>query len=205
MGKIKLYKFRELTSCEHLERVIEILETNKFYCSKFSEMNDPMEGVYIAKDISKINKIFDEKNLRRICSFSTQEGFRNPAMWGYYTNGFNGIAIEIELDEKDVREVKYKCTVPTTEDIEEILTTKLKCWEHESEYRFITENSQNNHKIGKITKVYFGSPYENLTNSENIVAKHSKIINYKKYKEKLKEFLKKNKKIKFCDFQINLD
>ena len=90
---MKLYKFRQLTSCRDLERIIEILETNKFHCAKFSEMNDPMEGVYIATVPSKIDKILTEKNEKRICSFSSKEGFENLAMWGYYANGFKGIPI----------------------------------------------------------------------------------------------------------------
>ena len=140
MGKIKLYKFRELTTCQHFYRTIDILEKNEFYCSKFYEMNDPMEGVYISTDQSKIDEIFNEKDSKRICSFSNKKGFENLAMWGYYTNGFKGIAIEIEVNDEDVKEVKYRCNIPITNDIEEILTTKLKCWEHESEYRFISNN-----------------------------------------------------------------
>ena len=204
MGKIKLYKFRELTTCQHFYRTIDILEKNEFYCPKFYEMNDPMEGVYISTDQSKIDEIFNEKDSKRICSFSNKKGFENLAMWGYYTNGFKGIAIEIEVNDEDVKEVKYRCNIPITNDIEEILTTKLKCWEHESEYRFISNNDIKNQKIGEITKVYFGLPYENLINSKNIVSKNSIIQDYKKYKDKLKEFLQ-NKKINFCDFEINLD
>lgn len=204
MGKIKLYKFRELTTCRHFDRTIDILEKNEFYCPKFYEMNDPMEGVYISTDRSKIDENFDEKDSKRICSFSNKKGFENLAMWGYYTNGFKGIAIEIDVNEEDVNEVKYRCNVPITNDIEKILTTKLKCWEHESEYRFISNDGAEYQKIGKITKVYFGLPYENLTNSKNIVSKNQKIQEYKKLKDKLKEFLQ-NKKIDFCDFEINLD
>lgn len=200
---MKLYKFRELTSCKDLERIIEILETNKFHCAKFFEMNDAMEGIYIATDSSKINKILDEKNKRRVCSFSSKEGFKNPAMWGYYANGFKGIAIEIEVDESKVKKVKYEDKVPETADVEEILTTKLKYWEHEAEYRFITKDNEDKYKIGKITKVYFGCPYENLTNSDGIISKSKQILEYKKYKEKLEKFLKENE-IEFCNFELAL-
>lgn len=31
---MRLYKFRQLTSCRDLERIIEILETNKFYSNQ---------------------------------------------------------------------------------------------------------------------------------------------------------------------------
>lgn len=198
---MRLYKFRQLTSCKDLERIIEILETNKFHCAKFSEMNDPMEGVYIATIPSKIGEILNEKNKKRICSFSSEEGFENFAMWGYYANGFKGIAIEIEVDESIVKKVKYEYKVPETENVEEILTTKLKYWEHEAEYRFITENNEDKCEIGKITKLYFGSPYENLTNSDKIIQESKQILEYKKYKEKLNKFLEENK-IEFCNFEL---
>ena len=182
---MKLYKFRQLTSYKDLERIIEILETKKFHCAKFSEMNDPMEGVYIATVPSKIDEILNEKSKKRICSFSSKEGFKNFAMWGYYANGFKGIAIEIEVDESIVKKVKYEDEVPETRDVEEILTTKLKYWKHEAEYRFITEDNEDKCEIGKITKIYFASPYENLTNSSEIISKSKQILEYKKYKEKL--------------------
>lgn len=190
---MKLYKFRQLTSCRDLERIIEILETNKFHCAKFYEMNDPMEGVYISTVQSKIDENLNGKNKKRICSFSSEKGFENFAMWGYYANGFKGIAIEIEVDESIVKKVKYEDEVPETENVEEILTTKLKYWKHEAEYRFITENNEDKCEIGKITKIYFGSPYENLTNSNQIIPKSKQILEYKKYKEKLEKFLKENK------------
>lgn len=196
---MRLYKFRQLTSCKDLERIIEILETNKFHCAKFSEMNDPMEGVYIATIPSKISEILNEKNKKRICSFSSEDGFENFAMWGYYANGFKGIAIEIEVDESIVKKVKYEDEIPETENVEEILTTKLKYWQHEAEYRFITEDNEDKCGIGKITKIYFGSPYENLTNSDKIIQESKQILEYKKYKEKLENFLKE-RRIEFENF-----
>lgn len=196
---MRLYKFRQLTSCKDLKRIIEILETKEFHCAKFFEMNDPMEGVYIATAPSKINEILNEKNKKRICSFSSEKGFENFAMWGYYANGFKGIAIEIEVDESIVKKVKYEDEVPETANVEEILTTKLKYWEHEAEYRFIIESNEDKCKIGEITRVYFGSPYENLENSDEIISKSKQILEYKKYKEKLKKFLNE-KDIKICNF-----
>lgn len=200
---MKLYKFRQLTSCKDLERIIEILKTNKFHCAKFSEMNDPMEGVYFVIDTSKVDKILNEKNEKRICSFSSEEGFKNPAMWGYYANGFKGIVIELEVDNGIVEEVIYKNKLPKTEDIKKFLTTKLKYWKHEAEYRFITKNNEDKCEIGKITKVYFGTPYEKLINSSEIISNSKQILEYKKYKEKLEEFLVE-KEIEFCNFELAL-
>ena len=44
--KVKLYKFRPLADDRDFERLKEILKTGKFYCPKFPDLNDPMEGVY---------------------------------------------------------------------------------------------------------------------------------------------------------------
>ena len=105
---IKLYKFRSLRTCEDLQRLKEILDTGKFWCSKFSEMNDAMEGVYYATHENIIEQIYNEKNRYKICSFSGKLAFENPCMWGYYAGGFQGVAIEIEIDSSGIYKVDYE-------------------------------------------------------------------------------------------------
>ncbi|MFA6756860.1 MAG: hypothetical protein WCR62_03875, partial [Sulfurospirillaceae bacterium] len=91
-----VYKLMSLSSEKDLCRIIEIICTNKFHCSTFSEMNDPMEGVYTYEHKHLVEPDLPAtKNKYKICSFSGLKGFENPAMWGYYANGFKGIAIEI--------------------------------------------------------------------------------------------------------------
>ena len=49
---LKLYKFRSLGEPNSVNRVVGILRTKKFWCSKFWDMNDPMEGVFnIAQEL----------------------------------------------------------------------------------------------------------------------------------------------------------
>ena len=178
---MRIYKFRSLANETDYCRLKNILETGYFWCSKFFELNDPMEGVFSFYEDNKkiiedgVEAIYSLKNKYKICSFSGVKGFENPILWGYYTNGFKGVAIEVEVREEDIMSVKYKDSVVDiffnnshvyTDEIKEILTRKLKPWEHEDEFRFLKESEyNNNHKIGEITAVYFGNPYGNLSNT----------------------------------------
>ena len=74
---MKLYKFRSLTSEEEFERATQIIETGIFWCSKFSELNDPMEGVFrTSRNSGLIQEIYAEKisykileHVASICEF----------------------------------------------------------------------------------------------------------------------------------------
>jgi hypothetical protein len=178
---MKLYKFRSLGSCQDLERAQEILETGKFWCSRFWELNDPMEGVYLftvgtlAEQL--MDKLYSEKSKRAICSFSGEKAFDNPIMWGYYANGFKGIAIEVEVDGdgSKITKVNYANELAKITDgnqpaekVNSILTTKLCCWSHEHEYRYLAECSTGPWKIGRITAVYYGDTDSALDNAKEI-------------------------------------
>lgn len=200
---IKLYKFKPLGNGIDYCRVRDVLETRKFWCPKFSELNDPMEGVFRTTNKKLVEKIYNAKNKFRICSFSDSKAFVNPIMWGYYANGFKGLAIEIELNigsGSDIFRVNYSNDISKvtsrsktyTRDIIEILTTKLKPWEHEGEYRFLKEQEDINlyreYSIGKISGVYFGNPYGNLVNSNSIIANNQNLIKYNNLKTQLIAF-----------------
>lgn len=207
---MKLYKFRALSNCDDFSRIKEIIETGEFWCSKFMDMNDPMEGVYLSAELNKkeIAKIYDEKESYKICSFSGENGFKNPLMWGYYANGFKGIAIEIEIEESDNQQdkivpINYETKKDERGNIIDILTYKRKCWEHENEYRFLDKEIGNRVKIGKITKVYFGHPYNNVNNQEIIMNNNKKLQKYLWMKKELEEFLD-SKDIDFEDVTIEI-
>jgi len=174
MNKLKLIKFRSLGSDNEFKRIKEILKTNKFWCSKLWNLNDPMEGVYRNSFFNSddIFEMFTEKNNKIICSFSHITALNNNLLWGYYANGFKGVAIEIEINEIEIKKMNYfniQVFNQNLHNVDDIITRKLKDWEHEQEYRFICDSSKDKKcKIGKITKVYFGSPYDNTNNRENI-------------------------------------
>jgi len=65
-------------------------------------------------------------------------------------------------------------------------------------YQLIIDNKV---KIGKITKIYFGTPYEKLLNYQEIKNNHKDLRDYHELKEKLKDFC--NKKNIICqDFEL---
>jgi hypothetical protein len=200
--KMKLYKFRPLANDIDFNRAQEILNTGRFYCSGFSELNDPMEGAFTIfpndSELGRgiINAIYSDKNKYKICSFSASRAFKKPTMWGYYANGFRGIAIEIEVNKNDVRKIKYVDAITHVEDIhditrttKEVLTTKLNPWKHEAEYRFLTESEggDSKHKIGTITAIYFGHPYERAVNRERIYENSTALSGFENWKKKLIE------------------
>ena len=189
---MKLYKFRSIYDEESLRRVMDIIETGHFWCAKFWQMNDPLEGVFEGNIIS--NNILSKKNDYSICSLSGDIGFKNPAMWGYYANGFKGVAIEIEIDCSKVTKVEYTSKMKSIDDeadfkkkITTILSTKRKAWKHEGEYRFLVKGNNGLYSIGKITKVYIGQPYRYLGNSEEIHKQCPSFEQYDKRIERLRE------------------
>lgn len=202
--KIKLYKFRPLGNEIDLGRAIDILNTGMFWCSKIYELNDPMEGVFIANKV--FPDVFDRKNERVICSFSGPKAFKKPVMWGYYANAFKGIAIEIEVEENKVRRIEYEKKIisidnlPNETAITKILTSKLKTWKHEDEYRFIERLEMGQHKIGTITKVYFGNPYD-VDNRGQILENSQTLRCHECLKRQLLNSVP-NTDIEFFDIQI---
>lgn len=200
---IKLYKFRPLANEEDFERLKDILETGKFWCSKFFELNDPMEGVYNFLNYSDrpdaVDLIFKTKTSYKICSFCNEEAFSKPTLWGYYANGFRGVAIELEVGSDKVEEIQYKDKIPSFKGVNpekeavEILTTKLELWEHECEYRFLEKsdnNDNNKFEIGKITALYFGDPYEGTINRKDIIENSNAVRKYIDLKNKILEITK---------------
>ena len=200
---MKLYKLRALTNCDELNRIKEIISTNKFWCSRFHEMNDPMEGVYHTSRVDLIEKIYDEKESYKICSFSAKKGFENPVMWGYYASGFRGIAIEIEFDDNEVKKVCYvsKLAKNTNVNVLKVLTTKLNVWKHEAEYRYLKPNTCNLNQIGNIVKIYIGNPYNNINNESNVLRNNQVLQKYRILKAELEKFLR-DKNIEFVEVYV---
>jgi len=189
-NKIKVYKFRALSSDKEFSRAKQIIETGCFWCSNFWELNDPMEGVYSNSNISptKILKIFEGKSEHKICSFSGSKALRKPSLWGYYANGCKGLVIEIEVEESKVKAVNYisqKQFKNDIDDVKEILSRKWDDWKLEDEFRFLVKSDNNFHKIGEITKVYFGNPYDGLNNTPVILNKSKDLSKFNELKKEL--------------------
>ena len=188
--KLKLYKFRSLGDCISAMRTKEIIDTGKFWCSPLWEQNDSMEGVYSYWKTTE--GIFSEKNNYRICSFSGRRALKDPKMWGYYANGFKGLAIEIEVElpSSELFPISYCDTLTIANDsspdtVKKIITSKLKHWKSEKEYRFIRKGKSGYAEIGTITGVYFGDPYRCVKNIDQIVENSPKIQKYLNIRDEL--------------------
>lgn len=194
MAKVELYKFRSLANDKDFGFAKDILENIQFWCSSFLELNDPMEGIFLSQR-ENIDVIFSEKNKYVICSFSKKKAFENPAMWGYYANAFKGMAIKIKVNTSDVKKMTYdnkplEIAGDIFDSIQKILTTKLKSWEHEAEFRFLEKSKKGYHKIGEITGVYFGDPYCDVENKLKIEGYSDSLKDYAKRKAELIEIAK---------------
>ncbi|MCH8070232.1 MAG: hypothetical protein IID16_13350, partial [Candidatus Marinimicrobia bacterium] len=191
---------------EELEWATEIFEKNNFWCSNFLDLNDPMEGIFYCSSGEIIRKSYELKKAYKICSFCNKEAFENPAMWGYYANAFKGMAIKIKVDDSVVRIINYvnnisEVTNPITGSIEKILTTKYDSWKHEAEFRFMKKSEENRHKIGEIVGVYFGDPYGDVENKQEIKKDSESLRDYYGRKKKL-EGIANNKGIEVHTVKI---
>ena len=200
----KLYKFRKLEDCKDLERIKDIID-NGFYCNNIFDFNDFNEGVYTKNEYT-LNITVAEKLKYRICSFSAEEALNKELMWGHYAGAGKGVAIEIELDnDKNIKKVEYGNNSNFT-NIDEILTHKTESWRYESECRYLSKNDEANHlktdDIGKITKIYFGTPYENLTNSDEIIEKSLSLQIYYKLRTELLDYCSE-KNIEFFNYDFH--
>ncbi|WP_373032930.1 DUF2971 domain-containing protein [Sulfurovum sp.] len=185
---MKLYKFRALETDKDFTRVKDIIE-NGFYCNDILGFNDMNEGVYINNPSNK--KItLSEKQEYKICSFSGVRALKSELMWGHYANTGRGVVIEVDVENiHNIKEINYGSN-ENLNTIEEILTNKSKEWIYEDEYRYLSTDDLTNNKvkIGNICKIYFGTPYENLLNYQDVKEKHDNLKKYLAQKEKLKKF-----------------
>lgn len=202
---MKLYKFRPLASAQDLKYIKEILETGRFWHSNFSQFNDVREGGFTifpnneVVDQKIIDLIYNDKNQYRICSFSNEQAFKNPVMWGHYANGFKGLVIEIEVEDGSVNKVKYvkdlyhvKNYLSCDKNTKNILTRKFKPWQYEEEYRSLikTNENQNPYRVGEIESVLFGDPYRNAENYSSILSNNDALVEYNEKKNKLIDIIK---------------
>lgn len=114
-----LYKYRSLDlnrnwinsteykTTDNLERVIEILKSNKIYVPKLKSVNDPFEGRYIEYDVpgwagKTMHKAAKKEVLvnpvpikeRHVLSLSSSPLVEQ--LWAYYCNNYEGVCIVIK-------------------------------------------------------------------------------------------------------------
>jgi len=189
---MKLYKFRPLKNCDDLDKIKDIIE-NGFFCCDFLNFNDMNEGVFtINSNNRKIN--LKEKQKYKICSFSGANALNKQLLWGHYANTGMGIVIELEINNAEhdkIKQVRYTNSTENLDTIEHILTRKSEEWKYENEFRYLIKTEDQDGveiHIGKIIKIYFGTPYKSLKNYEEIKGIHKSLKQYLDLKDKLESF-----------------
>lgn len=195
---MKLYKFRPLLTCCDYDRVLSILDDG-FYCCSFLDFNDVNEGVFPVE--KNETATFNDKLQYRICSFSQQDALQSQLMWGHYAGAGMGVAIEIDIeasDESSFTNVNYTSTNNCYDTIEKILTNKAPEWKYEAELRFISREPSEFLKL-EISKIYFGTPYQQLVNYDEIKTEHRKLRQYLRRADALREECEK-RSISYDDY-----
>lgn len=139
-----LYKYRSV-NCGNFERFADIIQQNRLYAAKYSELNDPLEGHYfynkdkIPREV--ISQIKHEKGKTRICSLSNTSD--NYLVWSHYADGYRGIAIGVVVtDVNKPVPVTYRKQLQSFRKnlkAKDILMCKLNLWSYEDEYRVLTD------------------------------------------------------------------
>lgn len=178
----RLFRYRPLGS--KLDREIAAIKGGYIYCPRFSDMNDPMEGMhreslaYILKGRSKEERqaIATEKAKLGIASLS--EVYDHEPMWAHYADQFSGMCIAYTTskllkglaNECDFIRMSYSEDPPVilanraslTDKAKLTLGTKTVRWMSEREWRLITPRNGRAQYEDKrcVFRVYLGSRVE---------------------------------------------
>jgi hypothetical protein len=174
---MKLFRYRAAT----VNTFGEIANSQLWY-SRFSELNDPFEGVYINR--SGDGALDDLLATMRVCCFSKSHD--NLLLWAHYADSHRGLCLEYDITEEQSKgqfmEVRYTDTLPVVELIPRvppgspqagalainvsregaIFLTKGAAWAYEMECRTIvlakdrTSKGQLVASPGPLTAIYFG-------------------------------------------------
>ena len=145
------------------------------------------EGVFSINNENERIELSDKKKYK-ICSFSGLEALKSQLMWGHYAAAGMGVAIEVDVDESTVEKISYTNSFENLNTVRDMLTHKSTEWCYEHEYRYLSASlSDTTIKLGKITKIYFGTPYKGLSNYGEIKTKHEKLNSYMCFQRKLKD------------------
>lgn len=169
-----LYKYRGINNFEFL---VDILVNNRLYACHFSELNDPMEGIYYyySKDYDQLKNYIEKnkliKNDLNICSLSGKKN--DPLMWTHYAQEERGINIGVKVINNNIEKVEYMSSsllanqnfnIQDDDAAKKILKSKLKDWKYENEKRVFTSG----HYVEiEIHEIIFGSRID--TSIKNLI------------------------------------
>ena len=174
---MKLYRYRQASVNTFSE-----IASGKAWHSRYSELNDPFEGLYINR--SREGDLDALVSALRTCCFSTR--CDSLLLWAHYADSHRGLCLEYELTNDEFRgqffPVRYSNELPVLEAIARfpegspnaghlhlridreaaIFLTKSKDWAYEEEFRTIrfAQNPSAPGELGvlpgRLTGIYFG-------------------------------------------------
>lgn len=155
-----LYKYRGIAN---LQRTLDIIVEGRLYAAQFTDLNDPMEGVYLYDEqvVTPVERerITREKLDYRLVSLS--ETHASTLMWSYYAEGHAGIVVGVRpLDKSlDVLSIDYdgpwRLANDGSSEAKEILRRKYKLWAHEREVRVFSPKEQEFVSV-EVKEIIFG-------------------------------------------------
>ena len=162
-----VYRYRSLV---RFDWVADIFLNNRFYASKYSELNDPMEGYFDSlpgTNKGLLEEIAKGKDQWRILCFSKKHN--DVLLWDRYADGFKGICIKVVIEPCGadvVLEVNYddfplifrnEHAEWTNAWSQICFQEKAKPWKREKEIRILSKNDYVGGPLPiKIAAVYFG-------------------------------------------------
>jgi len=143
-----LYKYRSLNALHFL---IDIIRNQMLYAAQFTELNDPMEGMYRYSDnipYRTREMVLEAKTEYRICALSKKKN--STLMWAHYADSHRGVVLGIKprFLGKDFEEINVVYTTDlrvwgtsanAREIAKEALSKKLDLWKYEDEVRILTK------------------------------------------------------------------
>lgn len=145
-----LFKYKSFRPFDY---IVDILAKNRLFASKYSSLNDPMEGQYLHESFEGVEEDMDavlksRKQGIRICSLSEKPD--DTLMWSHYADGHKGIVVGLDIDDTryDVRRIRYDGLAqlhghsPGPELAKDILSHKLEAWKYEREVRVFVEQGE---------------------------------------------------------------
>jgi Protein of unknown function (DUF2971) len=200
----RLYRYRSLKDETQLERELLALNEGYLWCSRFEDLNDPMEGAFLTDKWKEIfdtryldlkEYIFDRKSTLGICSFS--EVNDHELMWAHYADQFRGICFEYSVerllnvldDDVDLvrlfyNEKAYRLGLSAGSDraiAKKVLSHKNHRWLYEREWRVLspTIGKVSLNKDNCISRVYIGNRIKPEYKEKILAALSGKRIAYK--------------------------
>ena len=174
-----LYRYRKLRGDGKLDQVIGAITEAQLYCAPFTQLNDPMEGIYTATpEFRESDAHFQLRLAIRanklgigLCSFS--EVNDNELMWAHYGDEFHGVCVAYDFSlllrnlSNDVRFVRmsYSEEEPKATNTghavdllaRRSLSSKSYKWLYEREWRMFGEQGLNSYNDRScVTAVYLG-------------------------------------------------